>query len=347
MKILVIQKKKIGDVLISTVLFECLKLKFPDAKIDYLIYENSLAVVKNNPNINKVLILEEKVKKNIFNFIKFLFSIRKEKYDVVIDCYCKPNSVLIGFLSGANKKIGFKKSYTDLLYSDTIVRSEKSFSIATKAIEHRMQLLEPLNIPFQLISPKIYLTDVEIENAKTKLISSGLNLNNPIVMISALGSNEIKTYPNEYMAKVIDTVAKIENIQILFNYIPFQKEAAKTLFNHCNAYTQERIFFDFYEDDLRGFLAITSLCKALIGNEGGATNMAKSLGIPTFTIFSPSVPKADWNIFENENTNISVHVNDYFKEIDENETIENQYQLFDPTLFTDKLQHFLNFNFNK
>lgn len=345
MKILVIQKKKIGDVLISTVLFECLKLKFPDAKIDYLIYENSLAVVKNNPNIDKVLILEEKVKKNIFNFIKFLFSIRKEKYDVVIDCYCKPNSVLIGFLSGANKKIGFKKSYTDLLYSDTIVRSEKSFSIATKAIEHRMQLLEPLNIPFQLISPKIYLTDVEIENAKTKLISSGLNLNNPIVMISALGSNEIKTYPNEYMAKVIDTVAKIENIQILFNYIPFQKEAAKTLFNHCNASTQERIFFDFYEDDLRGFLAITFLCKALIGNEGGATNMAKSLGIPTFTIFSPSVPKADWNIFENENTNISVHVHDYFKEIDENETIENQYQLFDPTLFIDKLQHFLNFNF--
>ena len=158
MKILVIQKKKIGDVLISTVLFEILKEKFPSAKIHYLIYENSSAVVQNNPNIDKIVILKEQVKNSLFKFIYFLFEIRKENYDIIIDCYGKPNSVLISALSGAAKKIGFKKGYTDFFYSDTVQRTKESFSVAKKAIEHRMLLLEPLGISFRLVSPKIYLS---------------------------------------------------------------------------------------------------------------------------------------------------------------------------------------------
>lgn len=347
MKILVIQKKKIGDVLISTVLFEILKEKFPSAKIHYLIYENSSAVVQNNPNIDKIVILKEQVKNSLFKFIYFLFEIRKENYDIIIDCYGKPNSVLISALSGAAKKIGFKKGYTDFFYSDTVQRTKESFSVAKKAIEHRMLLLEPLGISFRLVSPKIYLSFDEIENAKKSLINGGLNLDFPIVMISALGSNDIKTYPKQYMSKVIDEIAKIENVQIIFNYIPFQKEKAEELFFLCKAETQKKIFFNFYEENLRNFLAVTSLCKALIGNEGGATNMAKALEIPTFTIFSPTVPKEDWNIFENQNTNISVHVNDYFKNINENFSVEQEYLLFEPNLFYDKLRHFINYNVDK
>jgi len=347
MKILVIQKKRIGDVLISSVIFEALKKKYPTAELHYLIYENSIAVVKNNPYINKIVILNEKARKSKREFFKFLYSIRKEKYDVVIDSYGKPNSVLIGFFSGATKTIGFSKPYTKLLFSNALERPKNSFSKATKAIEHRMLLLEPLGIPFEIIKPKIYLTDQEIDNAKETLKENNIKINFPIVMISALGSNAIKTYPLKYLAQVIDSIAVIENIQILFNYIPFQKDEAYKLYKLCNSNTQKKIFIDFYEPDLRKFLAITSQCKALIGNEGGATNMAKALNVPTFTIFSPSVPKEDWNIFENDNTNISVHIKDYIKNIEENTTIENQYSLFEPNLFIDKLQHFLNYNFSK
>lgn len=345
MKILVIQKKRIGDVLITSVIFEALKKKYPNSELHYLIYENSIAVVKNNPFIDKIVILNEKARKNKREFFKFLYSIRKEKYDVVIDSYGKPNSVLIGFFSGARKTIGFSKPYTKLLFSTVLERPKESFSKATKAIEHRMLLLEPLEIPFKIIAPKIYLLPQEIEEAKKNLISNNIDIHKPIVMISALGSNQIKTYPLTLLAQVIDTIAQVKDIQILFNYIPFQKEQALQLYKLCNVDTQNKIFIDFYESDLRKFLAITSQCQALIGNEGGATNMAKALNVPTFTIFSPSVPKEDWNIFENENTNISVHVKDYFKNIEAEVTVEEQYLLFEPKLFNNRLQHFLNYNF--
>ena len=131
---------------------------------------------------------------------------------------------------------------------------------------------------------------------------------------------------------------------MLLNYLPSQKEDARQIYNQCNEETQAKIKIDFYEDNLRDFLAITSFCNALIGNEGGATNMAKALDIPTFTIFSPFVPKNDWNMFENETTTISVHIRDYFPNSSETDTTESLYNLFELNLFEDKLEHFIKLN---
>jgi heptosyltransferase II len=343
MKILVIQKKRIGDVLTSSIILEALKIKFPGSETHYLVYENAFSVVKNNPFIDKIVILDEKSRKGKLAFLKFLFKIRREKYNVVIDAYGKPNSVIIGFFSGAKTTISFEKSYTKLLYSNTVKRIKQTSSSATLAIEHRMQLLEPLNFERFVLAPKIFLLTEEKEIAEQNLIQHKIDFSFPIIMISAIGSNQSKTYRLESMAKVLDCIVNNNKAsQLLFNYLPNQKNQALELFKLCKKETQAKIYFDFYESDLRSFLATTSLCAALIGNEGGATNMAKALGIPTFTIFSPEVPKNDWNIFENDTTNISVHIDDFLDTSLMN--FEEKNIAFSPSFFENQLINFLNFN---
>ena len=351
-KILVIQKKRIGDVLTSTILLEALREKFPEYELHYLIYENSVAIVENNPFVDKIIIMNEKDRKSKLGFLKFLFQIRKENYEIVVDAYGKPNSVILGWFSGATKTITFDKIYSKLLYTHPIKRNQTSFSNATKAIEHRMRLLSPLGIDFKVIKPKIFITENEISTAKSKLEKAGITLSKPLVMISAIGSNDSKTYPIAYMAKVIDTITNENDIQILFNYFPFQKEEARQLYLLCTPETQAKINFDFYEDNLRDFLAITSLCKALIGNEGGATNMAKALNIPTFTIFSPLVIKNDWNMFEDGKQNISVHVKDFESKLPSTaiddlikaKEYKKLQSVFTPELFEDQLINFITLN---
>ncbi len=339
MKILVIQKKRIGDVLTSAILFEALKEKFPKSELHYLIYENSLAVVDNNPYIDKIVIMNEKTRKNTTDFLRFLLQIRQEKYDVVVDGYGKPNSVIIGWISGAKKTITFKKNYSKLLYSNVLDRSTVKSTDSTQAIHHRMLLLEPLGIKDKKYKPTIFLLESEKEDARKRLKNAGLSLSEPIIMISAIGSNPSKTYPLAQMATVLDTIAQNGSIQILFNYFSNQKEDAISLYKLCKPATQNKISIEFYEENLRDFLAVTSCCSALIGNEGGATNMAKALMIPTFTIFSPTVNKTEWNIYENGTTNVSVHVNDYFEDTD-----QINYTTFIPELFEEELNAFVNLN---
>lgn len=340
MKILVIQKKRIGDVLTSTILLEALKEKYPESELHYLIYPNSMAVVQNNPFLDKIIILDKATKKTKLKFLSFLIKIRKEKYDIIIDAYGKPNSVIIGWFSGAKIKITFDKIYSKLLYTHSLVRNKISFSNATKAIEHRMLLLKPLGIDFKIYKPQIILTETEKQEAKTYLINNKVSFEKPIIMISAVGSRDFKTYPLNYMAKVIDFIVENTSAQLLFNYTPDQKSIAEELLFLCNSETQKNIYFNVYQNDIRKFLALTSQSQALIGNEGGATNMAKALNVPTFTIFSPDVDKEDWNMFENETTNISVHLHDFLPE-------EHTYEKFEPKLFLDQLKSFLIYNCNQ
>jgi heptosyltransferase-2 len=166
-------------------------------------------------------------------------------------------------------------------------------------------------------------------------------------MISVLGSSLLKTYPFAYMAEVIDNLAaKNKDAQILFNYIPTQVKEAQTIYSMCNPKTQSQIFFDVFGKGLREFLAITSHCDALIGNEGGAVNMAKALNIPTFTIFSPWINKKDWSIFENGTSNVSVHLKDFKPKLytqPEKHYKKNAYRMykaFDPQLIKAQLDSF-------
>ncbi|WP_353778311.1 glycosyltransferase family 9 protein [Winogradskyella sp. 3972H.M.0a.05] len=351
MKVLIIQQKMIGDVLTSSILFEAIKSKYNNAELHYVINSHTYPVVENNPFIDQFLFVSPDIEKSKSKFYSFLKHIKKEKYDVVIDVYSKTSSNLMTFFSKAKKRISKHKSYTAFLYTNTFREAKQPKTNAGLAVENRLQLLEPLGLSNDtIIKPKIYLTDSEKNNAKAFLTTNGINLSKPLYMISVLGSGASKTYPFEYMASVLKTTVDTKpDSQILFNYIPKQAEDARAIYELCDKHVQDHIFFDVFGKNLRDFLAITSHCDALIGNEGGAVNMAKALNIPTFTIFSPWIIKEAWNMFDDGSNHISVHLNDFkpehynsvshLKELKKNS--EALYKEFNPELFEDKLSAFL------
>lgn len=348
MKILVIQQKMIGDVLTSSILFEALRIKYPNSKLDYLVNSNTLPVIENNPNIDNFIPFTKDEENSKRALLKFAKNIKRKKYDIVIDVYSKLSSNIITLFSGAKTKISYHKHYSTFIYTHNVKRVKKTDRNSSLAIVNRLQLLKPLGIETTSAKPKIYLTEREINESKAFLKDHKIDSTKPLFMIGVLGSGTNKTYPFSFMAKVIDTIAQQTQGQILFNYIPNQEAQAKEIFNLCKPQTQNQIFFEVFGKNLREFLAITKHCDALIGNEGGAVNMAKALDIKTFAIFSPWISKDTWSIFEDDATNVSVHLKDYKPEIYSNKVEKdlknealNLYEEFLPELFDKKLKHFL------
>ncbi|MBV6878430.1 glycosyltransferase family 9 protein [Epilithonimonas ginsengisoli] len=310
MKILIIQKKFMGDILVTSTVIPLLKKKYPDAEITFLLDENYRQILIGNPFWDHLIFWNKE------NFSEMLFDIRNRKFDVVIDLYSKIDTGFLTFFSGAEKRIGFFKKYTQIFYNYPIKRKKESISKnITLAIEHRLQLLEPLGISFQEVFPKTFLLDEEIENAKKLLADHQLTESDDLIMISTFGSNEIKTYPIEYMANVLDQIVDIApQSKLLCNYLPHQKEKFIKLFGLISQKTQNAVIKDFETKDLREFSAVTSLCKCLIGNEGGATNVSKSLGIPTFTIFAPHIEPKGWAWTSQPDLDRFLHLNDFVKD---------------------------------
>lgn len=311
MKILIIQQKMIGDVLTSTILFEAIKEHYPKAELHYLINPNTLPVIKDNPFIDDVILYTPEIQKSNIKLWHFIKSIRKNEYDVIIDVYSKLSSNLISFLSKAKTKISYHKKQSLFIYDHNIKRTHHSNKASGLEISNRLKLLTPLKIYKDSLKPQIYLTQQEIDTRKQYLKNNGINFETPLYMISVLGSSEIKSYPLNFMAEIIDTIVAETKGQILFNYIPTQLQQAKIVYGFCKTETKKHIHFNIFGKNLRQFLAITKNCDALIGNEGGAINMAKALDIPTFSIFSPWIKKEGWNGFENDGTHVSVHLKDF------------------------------------
>ena len=286
MKILVIQQKMIGDVLVSSIICNNLRLAYPDAQIDYLVYESTVPVLEGNPSINNIILFQEKHRKSKKELLNLALEIRSNKYDLLIDAYSKLESWLIVLLSGAKRKISYKKPGRTFLYTDNVPFAEFPKTNLGLAIERRLSLLEPLDLKIEIDPfPKLFVTEKENKEAIAVFEKHQLKKNRKTVMISLLGSEKSKTYPLEYMAKVVDYIADNQEVNILFNYFPKQIKDAKIVFDACKTSTQQKIYFDLLGNDLRSFIAIMNNCDLIIGNDGGAINMAKALEKPSFIIF--------------------------------------------------------------
>lgn len=311
MKILLIQQKMIGDVLTSSILAEAIKEKYPHAQVDYLINVNTFPIVANHPSVDNFIFLTPEIEKNYFKLFQFLLKIKKEKYTHVIDVYGKISSNLISYFSKAKTRISYYKKEKTILYTHNIHRLKTPQHQASLAIENRMQLLKPLGINFMEITPKIYISEKEIIDTTKFLKSAGINMQKPLYMLSILGSNSKKSYPSEYMSRLIDFIGeKNPDAQLLFNYMPNQKDEAEKIYNLTKSKTKSQIFFDIYAKDLRELLAITKCCKVVIGNEGGLINMAKALKVPTFILFSPYLKKENWFGANEAKYHTAVHLAD-------------------------------------
>lgn len=354
MKILVIQQKMIGDVLVSSIICNNLKKAYPNSRINYLVYESTTQVLEGNPNIDNIILFKKKHRKSNIAFIKLAWQIRDEHYDLVIDAYSKLESWIFVLLSGAKKRISYKKTGRNFLYSNNVPFATFPSTNMGLAIERRLSLLKPLNLSIEIDPlPKLYVTENENNDALAIFEKFNVQRNRKTVMISLLGSEKLKTYPLEYMAKVVDEIASY-NVNILFNYFPKQIDDAKKIYETCSTETQKKIFFDLLGHDLRSFIAIVNNCDVIIGNDGGAINIAKALNKPSFIIFSPWIEKKIWATFEDGIHHKSVHLSEFkpelFEGFSESELkikTPELYPYFKPHLFKKDLNEFLKINLNE
>ncbi len=353
-KILVIQNKRIGDVLIASVLANNLKKEFPESHITYFVYDYTSGVLEQNPNIDRIIQARDKELKKFPVLIRTIRSIRKEKYDVIIDPYSKFQSRMICLFSGAKKRIGFKRKHKKLklgYYTQAIDFLDEASLPCGKALEDRLNLLE-LAFGIKNGDPKykIFLTSEESQYAKISALKK------PVIMLGVLGSTPNKSLPYQYTAQLIDYLSENYQASLLFNYAPHQKEEAEHIYNLCNY--KEQIHLDVYEDSIRGFIKLMNQCDLLISNEGGSVHIAKALDKPTFTIYSPYIEKSHWNSFEDGKLHDSIHLKDEYpelfstqysrqerKEIERNP--EQMYMKLTPKLILRKLEPYLAQQFKK
>src|SRR3989338_9229776 len=238
-KILLINLQGIGDVIETTAFLTELRNTFPKAKIEYLCYKESGTLLENDPRINNI---NKRQKQGIMNtdFFQTIHTIRKNKYNLVINLFPAQHSALLTILSNAQYKLGN-------LYSTASTANNLEGKKAAKTWDGRencKNIAEQLQI--QIKDP--YQPNIAIPTAreKTRQKETKYILLNPHAQWVA------KQWPNEkwqelikfllkekkqYNIAIIGTKADNERTDLLINQ--FQKE--KRVENWCGKYTLKEL----------------------------------------------------------------------------------------------------------
>ena len=183
-KILIVRLGKIGDIIITSSVFDLLKRNYPGINISLLTLDKNLEVLKYNPNIDKIYFTN----KNLSLFF-LLFRLRKNKYDLILDLNDDPSRT-----SGTIRRI--LKAKTTAAFDFDIspkpdIAIRQPLKNSTHIIERIKKLLEGLEIQIgnNELRPSLYigkseLKDVEEqinqENGSSKILAINLSAGAPI-----------------------------------------------------------------------------------------------------------------------------------------------------------------------
>lgn len=347
-KILIIKNKRIGDVLVASIVANNLKKIFADSHISFLCYDYTSPVLKNNPNIDTVLITSNQELKKIEQLFKLGQQIKNEEFDIVIDLYAKFQSQFLCLMSRADIRLSFDKKGLPFSYTHKLPILKKGTSNYGKAIDDRLRIVNFFDPDFQTDPhPKLFLSSEEEEKGHLIFEKNKIDENRKTIMLGVLGSDPSKSLPIKYMAEVIDFIAANYPVNILFNYVPNQKPLIDNLMALVTH--KDTIYPEVIGKCIREFIIIMNKTDCLIANEGGSVHIAKALDKPTFTIYSPYVKKEHWATFEDGHFHSSIHIEDVkpalINDADPKDLKKNSayyYEQFSANLIISELKCFLN-----
>jgi heptosyltransferase-2 len=154
MKFLIIQTAFIGDVVLATGIVEKLHRYFPDAQIDFLVRKGNEGLLQNHPYLHEVLIWNKKEGK-LKNLWKLLLTIRKRRYDKVINVQRFAATGLLTAFSGARETIGFDKNPLSRFFDKKIKHVISDINHPIHEVDRNNELIRDFTDD-KVIKPHLY-----------------------------------------------------------------------------------------------------------------------------------------------------------------------------------------------
>ena len=272
-KILIIQTAFIGDVILATPLIGNLKAEFPTAKIDFIVKNGNQALLKNDLNLNEILVFDKK--KKVASLLELQKKIRANKYDLVINLHRFASSGILTFLSGAKQKLGFKKNPFSFAYTQSFPHE---IGDGKHEVDRNLELIKHLTSNLNR-QPKLYPTSEDFEAIKTYQVENYYCLAPASVWFT-------KQAPKEIWLKLIAKLSA-ENITIYLLGGPDDKELCEEIKAKTKA---EKVINLAGKLSLMQSAALMKNAKRNFVNDSGPLHLASAMNAPVSAFFCSTTP---------------------------------------------------------
>lgn len=281
-----------GDVLMRTPVLHALRQIFPEAKIIAIVDPIGEEVLRYNPDIDATIIFYRKRKpiwKYLYSKLTGYSSIKKSKFDLLIDLYSGRSSSNILLLSGVKDRIGF--SHSQLQSSTyTVPFVQESYPVSTMHItKSLLKIISPFGYNFESYSTQPIFKTRTSTDIKMEEYLSQFQLAKPYLLNFGSGGVE----------KILSMEKSFQQVKCLY------KNHGYTPLIICNPGQErlQKLFMDTYLIPskipygaldiltLEEIGAMMKLNHFIITPDTGLYHIAVAIGIPIIGIFTYTDPR--------------------------------------------------------
>jgi heptosyltransferase-3 len=290
-KILIIQFRPAGDVLLLTPVVELLKERIPDAEIHFLVNEKESQLIEHFPLIDTIIPVR-RISRRGLNFLRYIaatmqlmLKVRRERFDIVIDFIGNPRSAQITFLSGAKMRIGRKVGLRSLAYNRRVPRSPEKMNTVLKRINH----LTALGIESTYRPPRLHLSEQDKKFASDYIGSLGGDDTRPIIFLAPNSPRPARRWKAESFMAAGKQLVEEYGARVLLAWGPGEEEYTEHIRAGIGG-DAEMIPLT----NLTEMAAIISHADLMISNCSGTKHIANAVGVRTIAVYGPTDPLV-WN----------------------------------------------------
>jgi ADP-heptose:LPS heptosyltransferase len=302
LKILVVNIKYLGDLVVSTPGIRSLSKTYPDSEIVLLIRKGFEPVFKNNPYVKKIISFDTDLKgnnsiKKFFSGINFINQIRKEKFDVVIVLHPGDRPAFWAWLSGSKIRIAPAKQSFSFLFNRLVNVEENSISY----LEYYNKIISSFGVTIDSYKTEIFLSENDVLQSEEFLRINDINKKNILVGIHPGASEPSKIWKTENFVQLINKLLSEPEIKIIVFEGPQDKDVCTEIKNKFEG--ERKIYF--LKTDILKVAALISKCKLFISHDTGTRHLAIAIKTPVLALIPEDYEKC-WNFYSDVNNHFTI-----------------------------------------
>ncbi|MDY6855577.1 MAG: glycosyltransferase family 9 protein [Thermodesulfobacteriota bacterium] len=279
-EILIIRTAYVGDIIMTLPILTPLKEKFPQARISFIASKEGAELLQGNPHIDRIFRFNPFwfYKTSIKAYLLFLFKIRKERFDLVIEARGDIRDLLfIVFPLKSRFKLSYGFGGGRYFLSHVV-----PFTSIKHRIEYHLDLARYLDCNTEDIEWKVYLTKEEEKGIVG--IMQEYKIEKPFLSVHPGARVPLKMWMIERYAKLYDMIMREYRMPLLILGSREEKAIADKIITKM----KNRPI------NLAGMISLKEVAGILkesalfICNDSAPMHIAAAMGTPTVAVFGPS-----------------------------------------------------------
>lgn len=290
MKVLIVKTSALGDIVHALPVMNYLHSADAELKIDWLVEKPFKSLLEAERHLCTIYTIDTKLWRQPDRLIDacagirdVIWSLRREKYDVVLDLQGNSKSGLFTFFSGAPLRYGFDnrsvREWLNLLATNRLVAiADSDHHITDRALK-----VAATAFPRGYVgrnSNSLTVDDVTLSEMRERIRGAGLK-NKKLVVIHPGTTWKTKCLSLEFWMQLVAALNKNDGIFLLLSWGSTEELADV---QRIKSQTPERCLV-WPRGELRELMALLAQVNIVVGGDTGPVHIAAALGTPTVSFY--------------------------------------------------------------